>query len=440
MSRHGWRLWGAVASAVLVGPMAVSEAPAMTLAEAAESAFRSNPNLQASRYAYQAALAGRREASAAYLPQVELNAALARTSARDEFKGPDGLTDVTANSEPLNVDVEISQSLYTGGGRRAATEFARAQAEAARYGVRAAEQQILLDVVFAYADTVEAQELFDIGQGDVATLRELVSATEKRLAAGIVSRTDLHQAQGRLAVAQANLLSAELDLDAARAAFAEVIGVAPGDLIWPELTAAQPPSLADAIDRARTANPEVLRAMQAEQRFRAQERSARAGLRPTLTLRGGVQRAWPEYDEVEGVQTATAQLRLRIPLYEGGIARARIRQTRANQQRAQAETEALRRELISAATSAWSEVNLSRGIIEAGEAQLASTRQALDGVSREQALGLRTTLDVLLANDDVRRAEASLAASRRDALVADYRLLFITGGLQPEAFGITRLE
>jgi outer membrane protein len=435
MARFAGQAWRLAAGSWLAASSL--DASALTLQEAANAAFRSNPTLQASRYGYQAALEGRREAGAAFMPRVSLGVDVGRSGTQEVTDAGGRFTD----RDPLSLSVALNQDLYVGGRRGAAVDAAEAAAEGAKYALRAMEQSIMLDVVEVYADTLEAQEQVAIRQRDVEALREVTAATSKRLGAGLVSRTDVHQAEGRLAVAEGNLFQSELELDVARADFQEVVGEEPGELSWPAaLEAALPQSLAAALERARAVNPEVQRAMETEQGLRAQERIARSSLRPTLSLAGSVERAYDDYSEDDVTQDAVARLRLRIPLYEGGLARSRVRQNKASQRQAQARTDAVRRSLARNATAAWSQVSISKGLVAAAESQLAATEQALEGVRREQALGLRTTLDVLLANDDVRRAEGSLAAVRRDRLVADYTLLYATGALGPEAFGLSRAE
>ena len=59
---------------------------------------------------------------------------------------------------------------------------------------------------------------------------------------------------------------------------------------------------------------------------------------------------------------------------------------------------------------------------------------AFEGSSQEGKLGLRTTLDVLIAEQDLYSAEITLADAQRDAYVAEAALLNATGGLRVEAF------
>ena len=59
---------------------------------------------------------------------------------------------------------------------------------------------------------------------------------------------------------------------------------------------------------------------------------------------------------------------------------------------------------------------------------------ALKGVRAEYAFGLRTTLDILVADESLRAAQLALARERSDALIAATALLRATGRLDHESF------
>jgi outer membrane protein len=70
-----------------------------------------------------------------------------------------------------------------------------------------------------------------------------------------------------------------------------------------------------------------------------------------------------------------------------------------------------------------------RGRQDGGEQQQAA-RVALKGYQTEYGYGLRSTLDVLIADENLRAAEVALAVSRHDTLIAEASLLAATGDLR----------
>ena len=68
------------------------------------------------------------------------------------------------------------------------------------------------------------------------------------------------------------------------------------------------------------------------------------------------------------------------------------------------------------ADTAWANVVAARLRVGAGERAVAAAERALAGVKAEYAVALRTTLDILIADESLRGAQLSLAGSRADLL------------------------
>ncbi|WP_174297774.1 TolC family protein, partial [Sphingomonas bacterium] len=72
---------------------------------------------------------------------------------------------------------------------------------------------------------------------------------------------------------------------------------------------------------------------------------------------------------------------------------------------------------------------------DAADRQVAAADLALKGVRAEYAFSLRTTLDILIADESLRAAQLALARSRSDVLIAQAALLRATGRLGRDAYG-----
>jgi outer membrane protein len=80
--------------------------------------------------------------------------------------------------------------------------------------------------------------------------------------------------------------------------------------------------------------------------------------------------------------------------------------------------------------TSWSQLQSNRLGVQAAQAQEAAASLALKGAQAEYGFGLRTTLDVLLADTNLRAAQQSLAVSRHDAFLARAAVLGAVGGLE----------
>jgi outer membrane protein len=276
-------------------------------------------------------------------------------------------------------------------------------------------------------------EIVRLREDHVASLDEQLRATSRRLDVGDVSRTDLAQAQSRLAGARAALASARSDLEGARARFLEVVGEPAVDLIAPPSSPDLPYSLDAAIADAEATHPLILQAKQSVDASRARVSIERAATRPHVTFEARRDRYEDsDFDnQIEDAESAVAQVS--IPLFEGGFASSRTRQSRVNVSRAEAVVEAQRREVVAGVVSAWNELIASRQVVEAAREQVAASEAALSGAEREQGLGLRSTIDVLDAVRERQEAQIALARAEAQAGASSYVLRASMGVLTLDA-------
>ncbi len=119
-----------------------------------------------------------------------------------------------------------------------------------------------------------------------------------------------------------------------------------------------------------------------------------------------------------------------VPLFTGGLISSQVR---AAQERNNADRQAIeetRRSVLRTVSQAWNSLIGARANLEANEEQVRAARIAFEGVRQEAQVGLRTTLDVLNAEQELRNAELSLVSARHDEYVAAAVLLSAMGKLE----------
>ena len=99
--------------------------------------------------------------------------------------------------------------------------------------MRAIEATTLLNAVSAYVDVVRDQAVLQLTVNNEQVIRRQLDATQDRFRVGEVTRTDVAQAQSRLAQSTAQRVTAEGNLQASRGTFQRVIGTYPGQLQSP---------------------------------------------------------------------------------------------------------------------------------------------------------------------------------------------------------------
>jgi outer membrane protein len=404
-------------------------AQAQSLEEALAAARDNNPTLREAELGLRSAGEARWQARADYLPSVSVNHSVGASASETTFGG----ATTGADLAPQTTSVRVTQEIYTGGRRRAQSELSRATVESARHDLKLTEHQVILDVVAAYAGVRRDEAVLRARELYVEGLSDQVIGARRRVDVGEITVTDLALTEARLAQANALLADARAALQASRGRFTQAAGIAPEALEAAPEPAGLPSTLEDLIFSAERLHPAVLRAQQSEAVAHARLGIERSTLRPQISLVGQANRQEEASrpGEVERGESAAAQVSL--PLFEGGFGRSRVRQSRIDVSRAQADVETVRRQVVADAIERWSQAEASQQRRRAAGQQSTATAQAVRGAERELAMGLRSTLDVLNTREEWQEALVAEARAEADQLVSAYAVLAAAGTLSFEA-------
>jgi outer membrane protein len=417
---------------VLVGLMAQTF-PAICLAEtlqdAISSAYRTNPVLLGQRAEQKAVDETYVQARAGLRPTAGLN-----TQAQYD-RTPNSVTNFAQGFSSANYGssaITLTQPLYTGGRTTWAVQAADATVRAGREDLRAVEAKVLLSVIQGYVDVLRDQQILAIRNADVATLEREVAESEARFTLGQVTRTDVAEAQASLESARGALAAATGQLEISRAEFEAAVGEAPGVLADPSDLRGLPGSLEEALKLAETANPQLEESRLRERSSHAAFAEARAARRPTVSLQGTYGYIGPisSLNARDYGQEAFAGVTVSLPLLTGGVTAFQVRQAAAQNSSDQIAIETMRRQVMEVVVQTWSQLQSNRLGAQAAQAQETAASLALKGSQAEYGYGLRKTLDVLIADQNLRAAQQSLAMSRHDAFLAQAAVLSATGGLE----------
>ena len=119
-----------------------------------------------------------------------------------------------------------------------------------------------------------------------------------------------------------------------------------------------------------------------------------------------------------------------VPIFTGGQTLSRVRAATERNTVDRLGVENARRSVRQTITQSWSALQAARSNIDATDKQGRAARIAAAGVVQEQRVGLRTTIDVLNAEQELRAAELAQISARRDEYVAAAGVLSQVGRLQ----------
>ncbi|WP_404712180.1 TolC family outer membrane protein [Sphingomonas sp. MMS24-J13] len=413
--------------------IATSDGSAETLAEAIASAYQSNPTLQAQRAQLRATDETYVQARSGYGPtlQVQASANYNQDRLRDSFSGDVPLAATTTRSNLGRAEVVVDQPLYTGGRTALAVHGAEERIRAAREALRATEQNMVLSVIQAYLDVRRDLQALDVRHANLDALNLQLKETRARQRAGEVTQTDVAQAQAQVFAEEAGVALAENQLRASRTEYTTVVGHMPGDLS-PEPPLPGVPGSSDlAFKIAADASPEFQQALFAEQVSRNDVRIARAGERPTITLRGtyGYSTTLDPFNQRNRDRALTGQAILSIPIFSSGRLSSEIRQALEVNGSDRLSIEAARRTMVQNVANAWNELVTYTANIDRQSSQVDAAAIAFKGMRLEYRAGERSTLDVLVAEETLRDAELAKLSAQHDAALAAALVLRYIGRL-----------
>ncbi|MDW8398566.1 MAG: TolC family outer membrane protein [Acetobacteraceae bacterium] len=418
-----------LSAAALAAILAWAPARAQTLAEALALAYANNPTLQAARAALRATDENVPQALSGWRPTVTLsaNAGIAEGYARSVGAG--GPVTRDTDRTPAGVTATIVQPLYRGGRTEAQLRRAENQVLAARARLLATEQAVLRDTVSAYVAVIRDEEEVRLNRNNVTVLTRQLQATQERFRVGEITRTDVAQAESRLAGARAQLAEAEGRLQNSRALFARLVGQPPGRLTAPQPVRPPVGSAEEARRMAMMNNPSVVAALFDEAAARDFIDVQMAALLPQANLQA---QAFRNDNSAQPLTRTTGQqitATITVPLYQGGAEYSAVRQARQDAQRLRQVVDEQRRLAAQQANEAWESLLATRATVTSVRAQINAAEIALDGVRREAVVGNRTTLDVLNAEQELLNARVALVRALANQVTASHALAAAVGRL-----------
>src|SRR5215469_1055340 len=432
------------------GRLVGNGAGAGTIEEALIQSYQNNPQLNSQRSATRAIDENVPTALAGYRPRVSGTASLTDqyldqlTRTTGTTAGvPATYTQAKGSIAVQSYGLTATQTLYNGFQTATRTRQAEGQVFSARETLRTTEQNTLLSAATAYMTLLQTAAVYELQRTNVNVLEVTLRQTRDRFTAGEVTRTDVAQAESRLAGGRSQLSLAESNYVTAQAQYLQVVGVPPPARLAPAapVDRLSPRTLDGAIARGRTEHPLITSAMYNLDIALQQVKIAEGALAPVVAAVGNVQKNYGSTQSLAVLETLQASIaaQLTVPLYQGGAEYAAIRQAKETLGQRRLDLDTSRDQVQATVTQAWGQLDAAKAQIDATQSQVTSAEVALNGVREEARVGQRTTLDVLNSQQDLVNARVALVTAQRDRVVASYTVLASTGALSPQILGL-RIE
>lgn len=410
-------------------------AMAADLIDVYREALARDPVFASARASYEAAREVLPQARAGILPAINLGA-----SANQNHRETEGIPKMDYNV--IGYTLSLSQPLFRMQNFIAVDQASMQvkQSEAAFYDV---QQNLIVRSAQAYFDVLLAEDNVMLSAAQKVAISEQLAQAKRNFEVGTATIVDTYEAQAKYDLAVAKEISDQNDLEIKKRALQQLIGKMPETLAPLKdklaLPLPQPSDMEQWVDASDNDSPVIAQFKLAYDIAAKEVDRSRAGHYPTLDLVGSYADGNNPTLALSGaigpsLNTKAAQvgLQLSLPLYQGGGTQSKIRQALANKDKAEQDLENTRRTVAQNVRQSYLGVTNGAAQVKAFEAALVSNQSSLDSTVLGREVGVRTSVDVLNAQQQLFQARRDLQSARYSAVMSQLKLKSATGRLREE--------
>lgn len=371
------------------------------------------------------------------LPQIAFNYSRNRNNTDNQFQTQQGSIGKQYDYYAANGSLNLSQALFRPQAWIALAQ-ANDQVRQAEAEFRQAEQELILRLAQAYFDVLLAEDNVSLAQEQKAAIAEQLKQAKRYFEAGVGTVTDINDAQARYDTIQAQEIAARNTLEVRVRALEQIVGGTHRhlDRLGPRLALEKPlPEKVDEwIDFSLANNPQLKAREAALEVAEKDVGKSAAGHLPTVDIVAGRSQVInPSYTLLENTNwTNTVGIQLAVPLFAGGTTQGRVDQSRAVRERTRYELESVKRSTVLTTRQEFLNVDSGVAQVKALEQAVKSNEVALYSAQRGQEAGMRTSFDVLNAQQLLFTVRRDLAQARYGYVTSRLKLRSATGLLGEE--------
>ena len=398
-----------------------------TIAEAVDQVIQTNPRIQSQIHNRLARDQEVVQARAGYYPTLDGYAAGGWANYREPIED---------DLNPYEAGFSLRQNVFRGFADQGEVARQEARVASSAYLLQGTSEDLALETARVYINVLSKQELKEIADENLEIHLRIADQIKLRSNSGVGSQADTDQINGRLALAQSNVVIAETNLQDARSEYLAVVGTLPMGLTQP-----LPPnsrmfdSLEDATLAALGSNP-ILKSAAADLEARQQQYEvAKAPYYPILDIE--LDQRWDEDISLsEGERDWFSALgRVRYNFFNGFRDQGRKAETLEQVSEAREIKNNTERQVVESMRLSWMAYMSVLDRIDYLRNYMKSSRSTAIAYAKQFDIGKRTLLDVLDAEAEAITARADLVDAEADGLFAQDRMLAATGQLV-DTFGL----
>lgn len=253
--------------------------PVVSLKDMVEKTVSSNPEVQARYHKLLESGFETEVVRGGFLPKADIVSTYRKQETINTFRGDTAIP-------RMNNELVLKQMIFDGFATSNEVKRLDHANRVRYYELQSAMQTTTLEFMRAYVDTLRFQELTEFAKENYITHKQLFDRIKERVDAGVARKVDLEQATGRLALAEANLLTETTNLHDVTARLQRLYGeIPPRSLEVPTFyNSGIEPTATEALKVAYHQNPDLLATIEDIQANKDEIKAREARYLPRLDL------------------------------------------------------------------------------------------------------------------------------------------------------------
>lgn len=397
----------------MLGNVSYAAEPLITLKDMVEKTITSNPEVQARYHKFLESGYEQDVARGNFLPSADIVSTYRNQEEMVKISGKTGIP-------RMNNELVLRQMIFDGFATSNDVKRLGHTSRMRYYELQSAMQNTTLEFMRAYIDSLRYRELTQYAKDNYVVHKQLFDRIQERVSAGVARKVDLEQASGRLALAEANLLTEMTNYHDVTARMQRLYGELPPETLEAPtfFNAGVEPSAAEALKVAYHQNPDLLSTIEDIQAKQNEIKTNEARYLPRLDLQARKNLGTSSDGKNSTSAADLLELTMNFNLFNGFSDRNLIKQTAEKlngaydvRDKACIDT----RQVVSIAYNDITQLKEQRTYRERHTNSIENAREAY---RKQFDIGQRTLLDLLDTENEYFQAKRSLANTNYDLQLA----------------------
>mgnify|MGYP006279372193 CR=1 FL=1 len=422
----------------------VTNSTALDLMQAYDLALANDPVFRSATKEYEAGLANLTIGRAGLMPQLSANyygATNKSTITQPPYSGAANYTS-NLNYQSNNGGIQVTQTLFSFQAYASYLQGA-AQADSAKSKFLFNSQELLIRVLQAYTDLLNARDQLTFYTSQREAYKEQLKVNENRFKAGEGTRIDILETQASFAMANAQVIEIGDTVENNKRKLEGILGVNlfSAQTLKPlsshfAIGALQPERFEAWKDSALNLNAEILTAKNNLEVAKQEYRKNLGNNLPTVSAVANWNQQNSFYISTinQNASTSTIGVQASWPIFNGGQSIGQTTQSQALYEKSQADLDVVQTRVITELRKQYDTVMSSKQKIFALQQAVNSATELTKAMKKSIAAGERINMDALLADKGLVTAQRDLSQAKYNYTIALLRLKQLAGTLNTEDF------